>query len=128
MTTLAAHWLVPEWPAPRHVRVISTLRGGGAGAAPYASFNLANHVGDDPAAVASNRARLREAAHLPAEPFWLNQVHGTEVAMNAGPASTQSAPPRADASVARESGRVCVVMTADCLPVVFTDRAGTRIA
>ncbi len=127
MTTGAAHWLVPQWPAPGHVRVISTRRTGGASAGPYASFNLAQHVGDDPAAVATNRARLRHAGGLPAEPLWLDQVHGIEVVTNTGPATVQAAAPTADASVAHEPGRVCVVMTADCLPVVITDRAGTRI-
>jgi YfiH family protein len=119
--------LVPEWPAPGRVRVISTMRLGGVSTAPYDSFNLAQHVGDDPAAVAANRKALAEAGGLPAEPLWLNQVHGVQVVTHAGPTAGDFGPPTADASVAFEPGRVCVVMTADCLPVVFTDRAGTRI-
>jgi YfiH family protein len=118
---------VPEWPAPTRVRVISTRRTGGVSAVPYDSFNLAQHVGDDPAAVAANRKRLREAGGLPAEPLWLDQVHGVQVVTHSGAARAEGAPPIADASVAFEPGRVCVVMTADCLPVVFTDRAGTRV-
>jgi YfiH family protein len=90
-------------------------------------LNLAQHVSDDPAHVRANRAWLRDAAQLPQEPLWLEQVHGIDVAVNAASLSTEAAPPRADAAVAFEPGRVCVVMTADCLPVVFADRAGTRI-
>jgi YfiH family protein len=121
-------WLTPDWDVPPHVHAISTLRGGGgASTGAYASFNLAQHVGDDPALVHANRAWLREAASLPAEPLWLEQVHGIDVAVNAGSHGVDAVPPRADAAVAFEPGQVCVVMTADCLPVVFADRAGTRI-
>jgi len=71
---------------------------------------------------------LRAAAGLPAEPLWLEQVHGISVAVHADAAADAGAPPpRADAAVAFVPGRVCVVMTADCLPVVFADRAGTRV-
>jgi len=126
MTATAIGWVEPEWPAPEHVRVISTLRGGGVSQAPYASLNLAAHVGDDARAVAANRMLLREAAHLPAEPLWLEQVHGIEVVLNTCVGAGQ--PPRADAAVARDVGQVCAVMTADCLPVAFTDRRGSRIA
>ena len=118
-------WLLPEWPdAPVNVRALSTRRDGGVSVDEYASFNLAQHVGDDPAAVAANRAILRRTAALPSEPLWLEQVHGIDVVEHTG---TAVAPPRADAAGALEPGRVCVVMTADCLPVVFVDRAGTRV-
>jgi YfiH family protein len=113
-----------EWPAPPHVRVVSTTRPGGASVGAYASFNLAAHVGDEPAHVERNRRSLREAAGLPAEPLWLEQVHGTVVARH----GADDAVPRADAAVAFERAEVCVVMTADCLPVVFTDRTGSRVA
>jgi YfiH family protein len=121
----AIGWIEPEWPAPDHVRVISTLRGGGVSAGPYASLNLAAHVGDDARAVEANRLLLREAAHLPAEPLWLEQVHGIEVHRLR---SEVERPPRADAAVALGKARVCAVMTADCLPVAFTDRHGSRVA
>jgi hypothetical protein len=124
MTSTAIGWITPDWPVPAHVRVLSTLRAGGVSAGPYASLNLAAHVGDVATAVATNRLLLREAAHLPAEPWWLEQVHGTDVVLHEG----ASAPARADAAVAFQPGRVCVVMTADCLPVVFADRRGTRVA
>ncbi|HEX6571702.1 MAG TPA: peptidoglycan editing factor PgeF [Steroidobacteraceae bacterium] len=119
-------WLLPEWSdAPVNVRALATRRDGGVSVGNYASFNLAQHVGDDPVAVAANRAILRRIAALPSEPLWLEQVHGIDVVEHAGEAA--AAPPRADAAVAFEPGRVCVVMTADCLPVVFVDRAGTRV-
>jgi YfiH family protein len=124
MTATALGWIEPDWPAAAHVHVLSTLRGGGVSEGPHASLNLAAHVGDRPEAVAANRLLLREAARLPGEPLWLEQVHGTEVVRHPGSAGT---PPRADAAVTFEPGRVCAVMTADCLPVVFADRAGTRV-
>lgn len=120
----ACDWIVPDWPAPSTVRAAATLRSGGVSEGDFASLNLAVHVGDDPAAVAENRRRMREALRLPAEPAWLNQVHGIQV-VEAGVSAT---PPPADASVSRSANQVCVVMTADCLPVLFCDREGTRVA
>jgi YfiH family protein len=120
-------WLTPDWDVAPNVHALSTLRGGGLSAEAYASFNLAQHVGDDPEHVRANRVLLRAAAKLPSEPLWLEQVHGIHVVEHSGPAVIGSLPPRADAAVAFEPGRVCVAMTADCLPVVFADRAGTRI-
>ncbi len=117
-------WLEPEWPVPRRVRVVSTLRTGGASSGPYASLNLAAHVGDDPGSVNENRRRLSEAAGLPSEPLWLEQVHGCDVVAHLG----QAGVPRADAAIAVAPGRVCAVMTADCLPVVLADHAATRVA
>lgn len=118
-------WLEPEWPAPPGVRVISTLRQGGSSVGAYASMNLASHVGDAAASVEANRRLLRRAAQLPAEPMWLEQVHGTEVVVHDGRRSDM---PRADAATTRGRGRVCAVLTADCLPVVLADRAGSRVA
>ena len=116
-------WLTPDWPAPRNVRAASTLRGGGVSRGGFAALNLASHVGDDPEAVLENRRLLRSALDLPAEPAWLNQVHGVNVVE----ARADEMPSTADASVARVSGQICVVMTADCLPVLFCDRDGTRV-
>ena len=116
-------WIEPDWPVPARVRVLSTLRAGGCSLGHYASLNLAAHVGDDPECVGENRRRLREAAGLPGEPLWLEQVHGTAVALHDGGAGV----PRADAAIATSAGRVCAVLTADCLPVVLADRAGSRI-
>jgi len=117
-------WLQAEWPAPRNVRTASTVRAGGISAPPFDSLNLGAHVGDQPDAVSSNRQRLREALQLPAEPRWLNQVHGTAVVE----AGHWTATPDADACIARAANQVCVVMTADCLPVLFCSREGDRVA
>jgi hypothetical protein len=116
--------LHPEWPAPPRVRAAITTRAGGVSAAPWHSLNLADHVGDDPDRVAENRRRLREHGRLPAEPFWLQQVHGCDVA-DAGAAGAVCV---ADAAVATQPGAVCAVLTADCLPVLFCSRGGDWVA
>src|SRR5512139_831231 len=113
--------ILPDWPAPANVRSLMTTREGGVSSAPWASLNLGDHVGDAPAHVAANRARLRE--QLPAEPGWLRQVHSARVAELG-----RDTNPEADASFTRERGQVCAVLTADCLPVLFCDRAGTVVA
>lgn len=118
-----ADFLIPDWPAPANVRALQTLRSGGCSPLPWDSFNLGDHVGDDPARVAANRAELRR--HLPADPLWLQQVHGVAVA---GANQDFAAVPEADAAWASRVERVCAVMTADCLPVLFCDRAGTVVA
>lgn len=114
--------LIPDWPAPAHVQARVTTRRGGVSAAPYASFNLGDHVGDGAAAVAENRSILREV--LPAEPLWLKQVHGSGIVT----ADQAVGVPEADGSVTRQAGCVCAVLTADCLPVLFCDRRGTVVA
>ena len=118
-------WITPDWPVPAKVRAVMTTREGGVSRSPFASFNTATHVADDPEAVAENRRLLRQ--HLPAEPLWLNQVHGNGVA-RFGPDGVPDGIPDADASVAFEPDQVCVVQTADCLPVLFCDRAGSVVA
>jgi hypothetical protein len=120
-------WILPDWPAPSRVRAFMTTRAGGVGRPPYDSFNTATHVGDDPAAVAENRHILR--MDLPGEPLWLNQVHGNRVfEWVASPSPGGDTPPAADACVTRQTGQVCVVQTADCLPVLFCDEAGSVVA
>ena len=119
--------ITPDWTTPANVRALLTTRVGGYSLPPYDSFNLGAHVGDTPAAVARNRAVL--SGRLPAEPIWLSQVHGVDVA-DAAELATDAAGkpvPVADAIVARVPGRVCVVMTADCLPVLLCDDAGTVV-
>lgn len=117
-----AGFLVPEWPAPAGVRATVTTRAGGVSSGPWASFNLASHVGDDPAAVAENRRRLRTALDLPSEPSWLQQVHEHAVARLPGPL-----PEAADAAVVFGRGPVCAVLVADCLPVFLASRDGDRV-
>lgn len=114
-------FIVPNWPAPANVKSIQTIRVGGKSIAPYDSLNLGGHVGDDPLTVAANRQLLNE--YLPSEPLWLNQVHGLEV-VNAHEASCL---PCADASYTDKNGVVCAVMTADCLPVLLCNTAGTEV-
>jgi polyphenol oxidase len=119
----AAGWQPAEWHAPAGVHAGTSTRRGGVSRAPFASFNLAAHVGDQPAAIAANRAALKTMLALPAEPLWLRQVHGVTVAHHDG----RSTEPEADAAVAFGPGRVLAVLTADCLPVVFASRDGERI-
>jgi len=114
--------LTPYWPVPSSVRALVTTRRGGVSAGPYASLNLGSHVGDDVAAVADNRHRLRHALGLPAEPAWLDQVHGTGVVV-----LPRTGTGAADAVVTFMPGQVCAVLVADCLPVVLASRAGDRV-
>jgi YfiH family protein len=100
-----------------------TTRLGGVSRGPYASLNLAAHVGDVEASVAENRRRVRSALELPAEPAWLEQVHGAHVATL--PLSGRTV---ADAAVAFAPGLVCAVLVADCLPVFLVSQAGDRVA
>lgn len=118
-------WLAPDWPAPPGVRAAFAYRGGGVSVAPWDSLNLGLHVGDDAAAVRENRRRLRVALSLPAEPLWLEQVHGIEVIDAddiAGPPT-----PRGDAVISHRAGQVACIQVADCLPVLFCSRDGQHI-
>ncbi len=117
-------WLRPDWPAPASVFALCTTRAGGVSQGPYAALNLASHVGDDEAAVGENRARLAAALPPGARVGWLQQVHGTSVVQ----ASDALSPPEADASVSREAGATCAVLTADCLPVLFASSRGDEVA
>ncbi len=103
------------------MRALITTRDGGVSSGKFASLNLSTRVGDDPHRVARNRAILR--ACLPAEPAWVKQAHGTAV-IDAARATPDA---EADGIVTQRPGEVCAVMTADCLPVLFSDRAGKCI-
>jgi polyphenol oxidase len=102
----------------------TTTRVGGVSVGPCAGLNLGERTGDEPAAVAENRRRLREALSLPDEPLWLTQVHGTDVYVDDGLGRPIVS---ADAAVTVHPGRVLAVLTADCLPVVFASLDGQRI-
>jgi YfiH family protein len=121
-----------DWPAPANVHAVVSTRAHGVSVAPYDSLNLGTHVGDDPAAVSANRARLLAALQFEAPcdgPQWLNQVHGTVVVeAEADAARRLQWAPDADGVSTTSTGLPCVVMTADCLPVFFCDYAGTRVA
>lgn len=120
-------WIFPDWQVPNNVGALSTTRRGGVSVGPYGSvtghggLNLGTHVQDDAEHVRQNRILLR--AKVPSEPAWLNQVHGTTVV----DAASVSGPVEADAAIATEPGHVCVVQTADCLPVLFCDSAGKAV-
>ncbi len=124
MTPEAEAILRPRWPAPASVRAAFTTRAGGISAGPWASLNLGSRAGDDPRAVAANRQRIASLLTLPSAPQWLHQVHGAGVlaARDDGRERT------ADAAWASEPGLVCAVQSADCLPILLCDRAGTRVA
>ncbi len=113
------HWLTPDWPAPANVCAATTLRSGGA----YTNLNLALHVGDDAKQVKKNRQLIKKWLNLPGEPFWLDQVHGNR-AVQAANAPLQ----QADASYTAQSGVVCAVMTADCLPLLVCTADGRLVA
>lgn len=114
-------WLIPDWPAPAQVRACITTRAGGISQSPFEGFNLGDHVGDDPQAVAQNRDFL--AKTLGCTPAWLSQVHSTEV-VKADPTHVLTA----DACWTDQPHQACSVLTADCLPVLLCDRAGSKVA
>jgi polyphenol oxidase len=115
-------FIIPDWPAPANVKALQTTRAGGISTGSYASLNLGDHVKDNPLHVAHNRQSL--SPFLPTEPVWLQQVHGIRVI----DASTSSCLETADASFSTRKEVVCVTMTADCLPVLLCDEAGTVVA
>lgn len=122
---MSEHWITPDWPAPSNIKAVSTLRTGGVSSGRYADFNLAQHVHDNQAHVRRNRLRLQKMLHLPAEPQWLQQVHGNQVVEHLTPTATTYC---ADASFTRASGVVCTVLTADCLPLLICDTEGRELA
>jgi len=115
-------FIIPNWPAPANVHTLQTTRHGGISLAPYNSLNLGDHVQDDPLHVAHNRQLLSQ--FLPSEPVWLNQTHGINVVDTAN----ADCVPNADASFTTRKNSVCVVMTADCLPILLCDKAGAAVA
>ena len=122
LRTAGLDWIVPDWPAPAHECAVATTRSGGVSTGPYSTMNLARRGRDDPAALAENRRRFER--FLPASPVPLSQVHGAAVAVLD---RATTAAPTADAAVTREPGVVCSVLTADCMPVVVTDRGGSVV-
>lgn len=121
-------FIYPDWPAPDNVRAAFTTRIGGYSEAPCDSFNLGLHVGDKLEHVNSNRNLLVDALSLPAAPVYLNQVHGTDtVCAEQQLSDTSHSLPAADACWS-SAGSVIAIMTADCLPVLFTSECGKYIA
>ena len=119
--------LPAAWPAPKTVHGFTTLRhGAGVSRTPFDSLNLGLRSGDDEAAVQRNRQQLHELAELPASPHWLRQVHGAAVIRFDGNDDTV-AEREADAAVTSSPGVVLAILTADCLPVLFTTKDGREV-
>jgi YfiH family protein len=116
-------WIAADWPAPAGIRAFTTTRAGGVSSGPWATLNLGMHCGDEPAHVQANRDRLGQ--YLPARPQWLRQIHGRIVREHGG---SVTAPEEGDALVAFAPGRVCAILTADCLPVFLCSDEGDRVA
>ena len=118
------HWLVPDWPAPANIHAATTLRTGGVSRGTFSSLNPATHVSDDNERVRQNRQIIRAMLALPAEPVWLAQIHSNRAVKAVKTALLE----QADASYTNESGVVCAVMTADCLPLLICSTDGAQIA
>ena len=118
------HLIVPDWPVPAHVRTCITTRKGGASSGPYHDNNLGLHVGDDPARVEQNRVALCRRLGLTKAPQWLEQIHGIKVVT----ARADNLVRTADASYTSDNGQACLVMTADCLPILLCDKSGSEVA
>lgn len=121
---MALELITPDWPAPKPVRAVTSTRIGGVSLPPFDSLNLGDHVGDNVNVVAENRRRLRDGLSLPADPKWLSQVHGTSCC----DAAIIRGGVEADAQFTDQSGVVCAVLTADCLPLLLCDRDGQHVA
>ncbi|MBA4696899.1 MAG: peptidoglycan editing factor PgeF [Legionella sp.] len=116
-------YLRPQWPAPPHVHALTTLRHLGESQSPFDTNNLSYAVGDDPVAVDANRAKLKTDLQLQHEPFWLNQTHSNECVL-----FQKNTLISADAAISRNADQPLVIMTADCLPILITNKEGSEVA
>ncbi len=121
---MSRDYLIPNWPAPKMIRALTTTRQQGHSQAPFDAFNLATYVDDDPEAVASNVSELIDELDLPESPTWLHQVHGTNVVRIEDCKNT----PDADAGFTKKPHKICAVLTADCLPLLLCNQDGTEVA
>lgn len=117
-------FITPTWPAPSIIRAYTTLREGGVSEKPYDNFNLAHHVEDNLLHVKTNRQLLKKSLNLSMEPIWLQQIHST-IAIKATPENREK---EADASFTDQLLHPCVILTADCLPILICNRSGTHVA
>ena len=117
-------WLWADWPAPKHVRAGTSIRLGGHSKTPYDALNLAQHVGDDPVDVKKNRETLSNYLNLQSDPIWLNQTHRSNIISIDAPPENREA----DGSFATKKNKVCSILTADCVPILFSNKSGTKIA
>jgi YfiH family protein len=116
-------WIAAEWDAPDRVKAGVTTRIGGCSYSPFTSLNLATHVGDDGGAVTRNRQHISATLALPSEPVWLDQIHGDRLI-----SAENSANKTADGIYTDQAGVVCVIMTADCVPVMLCNEEGSLVA
>lgn len=117
-------YITPDWPAPPSIKALTTTRHGGMSHSPFHTFNLADHVGDEPDRVATNRHLLHKKFSLPTQPIWLNQTHSTHII----DAATVTGIPTADASYSNKPNVVCAVLSGDCLPLLICDKAATVVS
>ncbi len=117
-------WIWADWPAPNNIHAGTSIRVGGNSQAPYNELNLALHVGDIPETVVDNRQILSKQLNLPSEPVWLEQTHSSNIIS----IDTSAENVIADGSFTAEQNKVCAIMTADCVPILFCDAKGTKIA
>jgi polyphenol oxidase len=116
-------WIAAKWGAPDRVKAGVTTRAGGNSLPPYDALNLATHVGDDPATVTRNRSYVSGLLQLPSEPIWLNQIHGNRIVC-----AEKLENNTADGTYTDQTGLVCTVMTADCVPVLLCNATASRVA
>lgn len=121
-------WLAANWPAPPHVHAGTTMRSGGVSVPPYDQLNLGMHVNDEQDSVLVNRELMRKHLRLPIEPTWLNQIHGNNIIQLDSRMESILTNQTADGSYSNQENNVCVVMTADCLPLLLCNDDGTQIA
>jgi len=124
MNFVEAMCITPEWDAPTNVKAYCTTRLGGVSSQPFDCMNLSPNVGDDYSDVKENRLRISNHLSLPNEPFWLQQVHGCDIADT----SSGELNVYADASFSNKASNICTVLTADCLPVLLSHCTGKQVA
>jgi len=121
--------IIPNWPVPTNISAAITTRSGGCSASPWDSLNLAFHVGDNPKSVKQNWQSVSEQLNLPSTPQLLNQVHGIDIVEVGGCKEIANEfIPTADGCYAKSPDLICTVMTADCLPILLCNTAGTEVA
>jgi len=116
--------IIPEWPAPAHIKAFTSTRSSGLSESPYDSLNLGDHVGDEDWKVKQNRDLLTQTARLPEPPRWLSQTHGCMVVDS----SQWIIGEQADGIVSNTLNHVCPILTADCLPILLCNQQGNQVA
>jgi hypothetical protein len=114
----------PDWRGLRDIFAGTTTRLNGFSGDSFSELNLARHVGDSDLAVRKNRRKLKKDLNLPENPAWLNQKHGTDIIIE----PDKNDYLEGDASISFKSGKVCTVMTADCLPILVTNKSQNVVA